>query len=177
MAARCPPLRAAALTTSPDRRPLARWIAAGLGSGRMPRAPGTWGSAAALLPGWWLWQTVGGAGLLAAAALITALGCLVCARVLPAEEGEEDPGWIVIDEWAGQWLALALPAFGGPPSLPLLLTAFSAFRLFDILKPWPIQPIEHLGPDWWAIMADDLAAGLLAGMVAALSAGFPPLAG
>jgi len=150
-------------------RPIEEWIAAGLGSGWLPKAPGTWGSLAALLPGWWLLGSVGVVGLLVAVVVVTLLGCWVSQRILP-EMVDQDPGWIVIDEWAGQWLTYAIGAgvLGRGVvghELLLVLAAFVAFRAFDIVKPWPIRPLEHLGPAWWSIMADDLAAGALAGMV------------
>ncbi len=143
-------------------RPLEEWIAAGLGSGWLPKAPGTWGSLAALLPGWWILHLGGVMGLLAAVLVVTLLGCVVCWRILPQME-DQDPGWIVIDEWAGVWLAVAMiaPLLASEPQT--LLAAFIAFRFFDILKPWPIRWLEHVGPAWWSIMADDLMAGLLAG--------------
>jgi phosphatidylglycerophosphatase A len=48
-----------------------------------------------------------------------------------------------------------------------IITAFLAFRLFDIWKPWPISILEHRGPAWWTIMADDVAAGLMGGALVA----------
>jgi len=150
---------------------LAEWLAAGGGSGWLPRAPGTWGSLAALLPGWWLWQFGGVAALLLAVILITALGCWVCAVVLPTMV-EQDPGWIVIDEWAGQWLTMVVVALVFPLSWQWVAASFVAFRLYDIVKPWPIDRLEHLGAAWWSIMADDLAAGVLAGGSLLALAGF-----
>lgn len=142
-------------------------MAAGFGSGWLPKAPGTWGSLAALLPGWALLYYAGLPGLAAGIVLISLLGFYVCARVLPALK-DQDPGWIVIDEWAGQWLCLLIAApFLFTTPLLLVVAAFVLFRLFDILKPWPIRPLEHLGPPWWSIMVDDLAAGLLGGGVLA----------
>ena len=100
--------------------------------------------------------------------LLTLLGCIVCSSVLSHLEAD-DPGWIVIDEWAGQWLTLGMIGlFAGMNGLNLLL-GFVAFRAFDIIKPFPIRHIEHMGPAWWAIMADDLMAGLLAGGVVMIS--------
>jgi len=141
---------------------VARWIAAGFGSGWLPKAPGTWGSLVALLPGYGLLMAFGPWWLILASAVCLLIGCIACARVLPTLT-DDDPGWIVIDEWAGQWLCLALAAFAvGTPWL-LVGVAFLGFRLLDILKPWPISWLEHLGPAWWAIMADDVAAGAIGG--------------
>ena len=141
---------------------LARWLAAGLGSGWLPKMPGTWGSLASLPVAWLLIDGVGVAGLLVASLLLLLLGCAVCAIVLPTL-AVDDPGWIVIDEWVGQWLALALIIMVYGVSVLNMALAFAAFRLFDVLKPFPIRQIEHLGPAWWSIMADDVMAGLMGG--------------
>jgi len=136
------------------------WIAAGLGSGWLPKAPGTWGSLAALLPAWVILSWSGVVGLLIASLIVLVIGCYVCALVLPNMQ-DKDPGWIVIDEWAGQWLCLGLLAPFIGDSLISFPVAFIAFRLFDIFKPWPISWAETAGPPWWSIMADDMLAGLL----------------
>ncbi|NOR73280.1 MAG: phosphatidylglycerophosphatase A [Mariprofundaceae bacterium] len=142
----------------------ARFIAAGFGSGWLPKAPGTWGSLASLPVAWLLVEYSGIGGLVIASLVILVLGCFVSALVLPTLESD-DPGWIVIDEWAGQWLTVAIiAAFHGLSTVTLLL-AFLAFRLFDIFKPFPIRQLEHMGPPWWAIMADDLLAGVMGGAV------------
>jgi len=161
------------MTISPESRMPRPWIAparllaAGFGSGWLPGAPGTWGSLASLPFAAMLLTYAGPGGLMAATLLLLAAGCVACAIVLP-ELADQDPGWIVIDEWAGQWLCLALIGHVFALSLLNLALAFAAFRLFDILKPFPIRHVEHLGPGWWSIMADDLVAGLMgAGMVVA----------
>jgi len=143
---------------------IAGWVAAGFGSGWLPQAPGTWGSLASLPPAWLLLHFFGAAGLLIAALLVLILGCLVCAMVLPRMQAR-DPGWIVIDEWAGQWLCLGLLAcwMGSGPLVFLL--AFIAFRLLDILKPWPVSLAERVGAPWWSIMADDVVAGAIGGAI------------
>ena len=159
-----------ALTTLPStiRFATARFIAAGFGSGWLPKAPGTWGSLASLPAAWLLMLYVGIGGLAIASLVILALGCYVSALVLPAMESD-DPGWIVIDEWAGQWVTVTIiAAFYGPSALTLL-SAFLVFRLFDIFKPFPIRQVEHIGPAWWAIMADDLLAGIMGAVVVVLA--------
>ena len=70
---------------------------------------------------------------------------------------QKDPARIVIDETCGQLIAL----FQVTPSLRELLLAFFLFRIFDIIKPYPIKKLEAL-PHGWGIMADDVGAGLAA---------------
>jgi len=146
---------------------LARWLAAGFGSGWLPKMPGTWGSLACLPVAWLLIDISGAPGLLMAALALLIFGCAVCAIVLPTLVAD-DPGWIVIDEWVGQWLALGLIVLWYGSSVLNFVLAFAAFRLFDVVKPFPIRNLEHLGPAWWAIMADDVLAGIMgAGLVLA----------
>ncbi|MDW8443712.1 MAG: phosphatidylglycerophosphatase A [Acetobacteraceae bacterium] len=143
---------------------MTRAIASLFGAGFLRPAPGTWGSLAALVPGAAVLAWVGPIAVLAGAGLIAAAGWWAVAVEL-ARDGEEDPEWIVIDEAAGQWLALAgLPGFGWVG----VALAFALFRLFDIAKP---------GPVGWAdrrrgatgVMLDDLAAGALAALALLLS--------
>lgn len=146
---------------------LSSWIAAGFGSGWLPKAPGTWGSLMALLPGYGLLMAFGSWSLIGASVILLMIGCVACAQVLPGLP-DDDPGWIVVDEWAGQWLCLGVGAVTGGPPWPVLVLSFFAFRLLDILKPWPISRCERWGPAWWAIMADDMAAGLIGGIIVAV---------
>lgn len=79
-----------------------------------------------------------------------------------------DPGWIVIDEWAGIWITLIrLPNY----SLTTLALAFALFRLFDIWKPFPLKLLER-APGGLGIMADDIGAGILARGVLAIALTF-----
>ena len=134
----------------------ARWVASFGGSGLVPVAPGTAGSLAALLPGLaLLW--VSPVALLAGVVVVTGVGLWA----VHAARAGDDPGWVVIDEVAGQWIALlALPA----PSVAGALAAFAAFRLFDIAKPGPVGWAERL-PGALGVMADDVLAGVLAALV------------
>ncbi len=133
--------------------PLARLIASGFGSGYAPKAPGTAGSLAALLIG---------VGLLTAPdwalplAIVTATIAGLWA-IGPAGGGE-DPGWVVIDEFAGQWIALLPLAHATPLGL---LAAFALFRLFDITKPGPIGWADRQ-EGAFGVMADDVLAGAAA---------------
>ena len=135
-------------------------IATWFGSGLIKGIPGTWGSLAslpfaaliALLGGFW--------ALLAAAVIAFLVGVWASGRYAEAS-GQGDPGPVVIDEVAGQWLALALL-----PLEPLpYLAAFVAFRVFDILKPWPASWLDRNTKGGLGIMADDMVAGAYAGII------------
>jgi phosphatidylglycerophosphatase A len=146
-----------------EKKTLWAWlIGTFFGAGLLKPGPGTYGSAAALL----LWY--GAAHLLHPSALSLAIGTAItaiaatligipAATIVARESGREDPGLVVIDEVAGQLIALiAIPADWRHAVLSLLL-----FRLFDILKPPPVRQLERL-PAGTGIMLDDVAAGLLA---------------
>lgn len=149
---------------------LSRIISIFFGAGLMRPAPGTWGSAAALAVGLIL-HRIGHFPLLAVATVIvTALGFWACRRELADRPGE-DPSEIVIDEVAGQWVALLFPSFGfwyiGMDSsnfpYPGWVAAFLLFRLFDIWKPWLVGQADARH-DAAGVMIDDLWAGVFAGV-------------
>lgn len=132
-------------------------------AGRMPKAPGTWGSLAAVLAAPWLFCPLPLAARACALAVVLAAGTWAAHR---AEKilGRKDPGCVVVDELLGQWAAL-LPFHlsGWTREMPLELAGlFALFRLFDILKPWPVRAIERATPGGLGVMLDDLAAGLYA---------------
>jgi phosphatidylglycerophosphatase A len=169
------------------------WVATGLGSGWLRPAPGTWGSLAGLAA-WCLlvlllvtpftaWVAANRAAaylgyriyaieilFMVAPLALTWLGVRASDRVV-RETGAKDPGYIVIDEWAGMWITLwpvrwevaqnlhRLWGPGGWRWLPALLVPFLVFRLLDIWKPWPVRQIQVL-PEGQGIMADDVVAGL-----------------
>jgi phosphatidylglycerophosphatase A len=87
-------------------------------------------------------------------AAATAIG-IPAASVVERESGREDPGFVVIDEVAGQWLTLAV----APVEMGHALLGLALFRLFDITKPWPARQLERLHGGT-GIVLDDLAAGL-----------------
>ncbi len=145
---------------------LATWF----GSGLLPKSPGTWGSLAAL-PFAWVIQTYGGSlGLVAAAALAFAIGCWA-SGIYIAADGHGDPGAIVIDEVAGQWLTLAV----APLSLKAYAVGFVLFRLFDIIKPWPISALERAAPGAFGVMIDDIAAAVFAAVLLIAIHAYVPL--
>ncbi|ATX82065.1 phosphatidylglycerophosphatase A [Mariprofundus ferrinatatus] len=147
-----------------ESRTIHHWLAAGFGSGWLPRAPGTWGSLTSLLPAWFLVEQSGALTLIAASLMLLVLGCWNCSIVLP-QLADKDPGWIVIDEWVGQWLCLGVILIFLDSSFAHMAVAFIAFRGFDVFKPWPVSYVETLGPPWWSIMADDVVAGLMGATV------------
>lgn len=134
---------------------LATWF----GSGLLPRAPGTWGSLAALPVAFLIAAWGGTWGLLAATAVATLAG-VWAAGVYAARSGQQDPQAVVIDEVAGQWLALVPVAHH--QDLRLYAVAFLAFRFFDIVKVWPAGRIDRELKGGWGIMLDDIVAGLYA---------------
>lgn len=133
---------------------MSRSVASVFGVGFFPVAPGTAGSAVALLAGAAL--MLGPSWLLPlGAVLAVAAGYLAIPRVVT--EPNSDPEWVVIDEVAGQWIAML--GLGGP-SLAGLIAAFVGFRVLDIWKPGPIGWVDRQ-PGAFGIMADDFVAGVV----------------
>ncbi|MGY6518306.1 MAG: phosphatidylglycerophosphatase A family protein [Lysobacteraceae bacterium] len=132
------------------------WVATGLGSGLSPRAPGTAGSIAALLP-WLLLARLDAPVYLMVVAATFVLGTWASNWVI-ARTGVHDPGAVVIDEWVGLWIALFLV----PAGWPWALLGLVAFRFFDILKPWPIGWLDRRVKGGFGVMVDDVLAGLMA---------------
>ena len=137
------------------------------GVGLLRPAPGTWGSAIALILGMVIDRYLGMPVLAVLTVAVTVLGLLVCKMQLAPGE---DPSEVVIDEVAGQWVALLFPSaafwFNGHAGWlpwPAWVCAFVFFRLFDIWKPWVIGLADRRG-DAAGVMLDDLWAGLFAGI-------------
>jgi len=157
-------------SSRPERRweyTLRRMVLSWFGCGLSPKAPGTVGSLGALPLGAVLHWTLGGGGMVYAAMVLFVIGWGICAAHLRDPAAEKDPQWIVIDEVAGQWLALA--------TVPLhpagFLLGFILFRVFDILKPWPVSWADRQVGGALGIMLDDLLAGLYAAIVALVAIG------
>lgn len=130
---------------------LATWF----GTGLLPVAPGTWGSAAALPFAAVITTLFGAVGLLAAAAAVFLAGWWA-AGVFAAAEGHKDPKAVVVDEVVGQWLVLLVV----PLDLEYYLGALVVFRAFDILKPWPAGRIDRRLEGGLGVMLDDVVAGV-----------------
>lgn len=155
---------------------LARLIATVGGVGYLHPAPGTWGSLAALPLGWFV-HLIGGFPLLVVAIVATFVKGLWATKVMTAEGDNHDPSEIVIDEVAGQLIAI-LPLSYSAWSMglditrlwPGWVTAFVLFRLFDITKPWLVGWADRRS-DAMGVMLDDAFAGVFAAIgVIALAA-------
>ncbi|SLN37279.1 Phosphatidylglycerophosphatase A [Roseivivax jejudonensis] len=152
---------------------MSRAVATLFGVGLLRPAPGTWGSLAAL-PLFWALHAIGGIWLTLAATVAVTLGGVAIVRAA-TQGADTDPPEIVIDEVAGQWIAL-LPvsygaAFAGVGVLALWpgwVVGFAAFRLFDIRKPWLVGRADRMGGPW-GVMLDDVVAGILAALVVIVS--------
>jgi phosphatidylglycerophosphatase A len=137
--------------------------------GHLRPAPGTWGSLAAF-PCAWALHVAGGPLLLGLGVIVAfTLGTWATALETKGKE-DHDPSEIVIDEVAGQWLAFLPVSIGAAHAgvaltalWPGWVTAFLAFRLFDIWKPGPISSADRRG-DALGVMLDDILAGLAAAL-------------
>lgn len=143
--------------------------------GHLRPAPGTWGSAAAVVLAWALHSLGGFVLVLAASLAVIGLGWWVVGQVI-GPQTDTDPAEIVIDEVAGQWIALWPVSLGAQMAgadfwalWPGIVTAFVAFRAFDILKPGPVGWADRQ-KGAFGIMADDVIAGWLAALVVAVLA-------
>ncbi len=146
---------------------LSKLIASFFGSGYLPRMPGTWGTIGAVLCSLFF-QNFSPFVLFLITISTTLVGLFVSEISLKAQNySDMDPSWIVIDEVAGYFWAISLISLARPLDCMQLILAFIFFRIFDIMKPWPISWIDHsmaassktaaLG-----IMLDDILAGVLA---------------
>jgi phosphatidylglycerophosphatase A len=155
---------------------LAVLIATVGGVGYMRPAPGTWGSLVAL-PMAWLIHVIGGFPLLLIGVIASFIKGLWATGVMTKGSDDHDPSEIVIDEVAGQWIAL-LPLSYAAWSRGLDITvlwpgwvaAFVLFRLFDITKPGPIGMADRRG-DPMGVMLDDVIAGVFAAIGVMILAG------
>ncbi|MDE1155581.1 MAG: phosphatidylglycerophosphatase A [Acidobacteriaceae bacterium] len=158
-----------------ERTPWAWTLATFLGIGNLKPGPGTYGSVAAMLI--WLCaaqtfhlHTLPLALYTVAATVLITLGGIPASTLVAQEAGREDPGFVVVDEVAGQWLTLVALS----PSWRHALLGLALFRLFDIWKPWPVRRFEELHGGT-GIMLDDLAAGVLGLIAAQLLTHFVPV--
>jgi phosphatidylglycerophosphatase A len=141
----------------PDYKNPVHWLAFGLGSGFAPKAPGTFGTLAAMPFYWFLLKDLNPYTYMAVLLVGFGIGVWLCERT-SRDLGVHDHGGIVIDEWIGVWLTLFLL----PPTWQWALAGFVVFRFFDILKPWPIRWFDERVHGGFGIMIDDVIAGLFA---------------
>ncbi|WP_199221525.1 phosphatidylglycerophosphatase A [Desulfonatronum sp. SC1] len=122
--------------------------------GLLPKAPGTWGSLAAVLAAPWLFMPLSFPLRVLVLAGVLVVGTWAAARA-ERRFGRKDPGCVVVDELLGQWLTLLPFAV----LTPLQLAAgFVFFRVADILKPWPVRAVERRVPGGLGVMLDDVVA-------------------
>lgn len=125
-------------------------------AGRMPKAPGTWGSLAALPFAWWLWKLPPSIGWLIVLAVF-ALGSFAASQVIK-KTGTPDHQSIVIDEVIGIFLTTSIASH----LWWHYLLAFLLFRIFDIWKPWPVQWVDANMKTGLGTMLDDVVAAVMA---------------
>ncbi len=126
--------------------------------GLMPKAPGTWGTALACVLAPFLFFPLDFFGRWLVLTILFFLGGYA-GTYAEKKLGKKDPGEVVIDELVGVWFAMAPFTHW---SWFLILCAFILFRIFDILKPWPVNASENWLPDGFGIMIDDVVAGAYA---------------
>ena len=130
-------------------------VATWFGVGLLPLAPGTWGSISALPIAWYLHAAFGAWAVALAALVVFAIGWWASENF--AKRGyPSDPSYIVVDEVAGQLVALA-PAALDPVFYAIALIGF---RVFDIMKPWPVGWADREVKGGLGVMLDDLLAGV-----------------
>jgi len=147
--------------SSPQKYNRFAWVlSVWFGAGLLPKAPGTWGSIAAL-PLAYALAHWGSLEILAGATIAVFVIGVWSSEITSRDMGVSDPSEIVIDEVAGQWLTLLVV----PPDLFLYACGFILFRLFDIWKPWPISWADQKIKGGMGIMLDDIIAGVYAGVL------------
>ena len=125
--------------------------------GKLPFAPGSWGSLGALI----LWSILPLSYFLQLMAIIILFSVgIISSKIIALEKDDPDPSEVVIDEATGMGIAL----FMLPHSIAMYTMAFILFRIFDIFKPSFIYRVQNL-PYGWGIMMDDVLAGILAWLI------------
>ncbi len=155
-------------------------IATWFGSGLLPKAPGTWGSLSALPFAYIISVYTSPYAMIFGTIALFFIGIWASDKIEKNAQ-VKDPGFIVVDEVVGQWIALLplpfLYSFLNPDSFYLYFAviaavAFIAFRIFDIWKPWPVNYVDKNVHGGYGIMLDDVIAGMYALIItSALAAG------
>ncbi|WP_292957231.1 MULTISPECIES: phosphatidylglycerophosphatase A [unclassified Neptuniibacter] len=142
------------------------FLAFGLGSGAAPWAPGTFGTLAAIIPYFWF-QQLSLPWYLVMLAVTTVIGIWLCDRT-SKDIGVKDHGGIVWDEFVGFWITMTL----APAGIIWIVYGFVLFRIFDILKPWPIKWADQKVSGGLGVMLDDIIAGVMAAAILQITAYF-----
>lgn len=145
-------------------------IATWFGIGLLPVAPGSWASLAALPLAWLLHMAWGPAAVAGVATVLFFVGCQVSDLVV-RRGGDDDPSYIVIDEVAAQLLVLSVV----PPDALYYAVGLFAFRVFDVLKPWPVSWADRAIKGGFGVMFDDLLAAIYTAAILFAFAHFIPL--
>lgn len=132
------------------------FLSLGFGSGLMPKAPGTFGTLAAI-PVYLMCKDLSLAYYLIFVLAVSLAGVFLCQYTSDALKVHDHPG-IVIDEFAGYFITMIAVPF----SWQAVIIGFVLFRLFDIVKPWPISLLDKKVHGGLGIMIDDVVAGLFA---------------
>ena len=143
------------VTPTPFSNPI-QFLAFGFGSGLAPKAPGTFGTLAAVPIYWFIadWSLLEYSALI----LVTAvLGIWICGAASRQLNVHDHPG-IVWDEFVGYWITM----WAVPVDWVWILAGFVVFRVFDIAKPWPINVLDKKVAGGFGIMIDDILAGIMA---------------
>ncbi len=135
------------------------FLAFGFGSGLAPKAPGTFGTLAAI-PLYLLMTLLPLSGYLLVLLVSAVLGIYLCGRTARDMGVHDHPG-IVWDEFVGFWITMLFV----PVQWYWILAGFALFRLFDIWKPWPIRVVDQKVEGGFGIMLDDVLAGVYALLV------------
>jgi len=150
--------------TAGELRQLDVFLATGFGSGFSPKMPGTVGTLVALPFWWFLFRELDFTSYLLLLLLLASACTVLVVRLCRRKALADDPS-IVLDEFIGVWITL----LGAPPTWQGLLGGFMLFRLFDIVKPWPVSWADRKVPGGLGVMLDDVFAGVLAALVLQLS--------
>lgn len=134
---------------------LSLWLATCFNIGKLPLAPGTWGSVFALILWFSIIDSIDKYTFFFLTIILFGLGVFISTIALRYYD-HDDPQQIVIDEFVGQWITLLFIQ----KSIVLGLTGFILFRIFDIWKPWIIGKMDKISGGW-GIMLDDVAAGII----------------
>ena len=134
-------------------------LAFGFGSGLVNKAPGTFGTLAAI-PVWWLLSNLPLATYVVIIYLAAVIGIIVCEKA-SSKIGVHDHGGIVWDEFVGFWIAMCPVS----PSVSNVVVGFVLFRGLDILKPWPINWLDQNIHGGFGIMLDDIVSGLVTALL------------